>query len=173
MNILANILTMNGLTVFFLLLSGAILFKRIGHKYVEESVKRRCTQKTAGKIECISKGLYYTGMKVTKGRLPHPCRYTITFVFLHYTVYNYTANGKPYTGMDSRCAYTFFPSAKPGKEVEIYYNPNDGRDFYSPNDDWNAKYGHLVLIGLLFLITVGLSLLYQLFYYFWDMCLYP
>ena len=41
---------------FFILLAALILFKWIGHKSVEESVKRRCTQKTIEKSIAYPEG---------------------------------------------------------------------------------------------------------------------
>jgi hypothetical protein len=50
--------------------------------------------------------------------------------------------------VDSRLPLAFFPAGKPGAEAEIYYNPNDGRIFYCPGEDINARYGYLMFIGL-------------------------
>ncbi len=124
-----------------------VLFQRINSSYSAKILKDTCRLKTSGRIEFVDRGICYAGTKFHKRGRFH-ASYTPIYIFHWYTVYSYDAKGQHYTGVDSRLPLAFLPAGKPGEEAEIYYNPNDGRIFYCPGEDKNARYGYLMFIGL-------------------------
>lgn len=138
--------------------NAAIVLFRIGNKDFERNIKKYCIKTTTGKIESHSKGLILNSINISEARCfsPRPYTYSLNLTMLYHTTYSYTVNEKQYLGIDARKHVSVLPAGKAGDVVEIFYNPNDAREFYCPNEDRNAKYGYLILILLFDLLMVGI-----------------
>lgn len=139
-----------------------ILLHRIDYKDIEKNLMQRCSQTTIGKIEYISKGIFFHGIKISKNRkfLSHPYSIAPNFTVSYYTVYSYYANGRQYFGIDARKQISILTAGKSGDVVQIFYNPNDAREFYCPSENINVKYGYLVIAIALIILAVIISILY-------------
>lgn len=151
---LINLEYLCSISAFLIILHGLLLIQHMYCASSQKNVKYRCTQKTTGTIQFLNRGIYYAGSKLRK-KVGFGYYNEHIYIFHWFTVYSYSAKGQQYTGTDARLPYAFFSPGKPGEEVEIYYNPKDGREFYCPNEDKNAKYGHMALIGLSILIGIA------------------
>lgn len=150
------------LLVITILINVAILSFRIGYKDYEKNVKKHCIRKTIGKIEHQSKGVILNGIEIKKARyfFPHPYTVSPNITILYHTVYSYTVGEKQYLGIDARKQISILPVGKSGDVVDIFYNPNDAREFYCPKENRNAKYGYLIIILLFNILMMGLFLVY-------------
>jgi len=149
--------------VIMILINMVILLFRIGYKDFERSVKKHCIGRTIGKIEHHSKGIILNGIKAKKARyfFPHPYTFSPCITILYHTIYSYTVEEKQYLGIDARKQISILPVGKSGDAVDIFYNPNDAREFYCPAENRNASYGYLIIILLFNILMIGLFLVYM------------